>query len=56
MTVREFVETNNEDIFQSNGPIAGNFSEIDAPLSNMKIKALPDGSTWARIHNFNLED
>lgn len=28
-------------------------SELDAPLSNMKIKTLPDGSSWARIHQLD---
>jgi hypothetical protein len=36
--------------------IAGNFTEIDAPLSNMKIKTLPDRTAWARIHSLDLTE
>jgi hypothetical protein len=36
--------------------VRGNFTEIDAPLSNMKTKTLPDGSVWARIHNLDLTE
>ena len=54
---REFIETNHQPADRvSRSFWRGNFSEIDAPLSNMKVKALPDGSTWARIHNLDLTE
>jgi hypothetical protein len=36
--------------------LGGNFTELNAPISNMKIKTLPDGTTWARIHSLDLTE
>lgn len=48
---------NERDSYEDNGSItSGNFTEKDICLSNMKIKALPDGSAWARIYNLNLTE
>lgn len=37
-------------------PISGNLTELNAPISNMKIKTLPDRTTWARIHSLDLTE
>lgn len=50
----EFIETNH--ILSQHSAYSGNFTELNAPISNMKIKTLPDRTTWARIHSLDLTE
>ena len=52
----EFSEnTSTERQIKKTGTVtANNFTTKYAPLSNMKVKGLGDGSMWGRIHHLNL--
>ena len=53
----ELIESNfvlKKDAYSAN--IGGNFTELNAPISNMKIKTLPDRTAWARIHSLDLTE
>lgn len=53
----ELIESSPIDVINNSKPlVASNFTELDAPLSNMKIKTLPDRTAWARIHNLDLTE
>jgi hypothetical protein len=56
LMVTNLIESNYDSLIEGGTVITGNLSQIDAPLSNMKIKALPDSSVWARIHNLDLTE
>lgn len=56
-TAVEFIESNfTPEVNSLSALVRGNFTEIDAPLSNMKIKTLPDRTVWARIHSLDLTE
>ena len=52
----EFVEkeTSTSKVNKNHTITAANFSTEKALLENMKIKSLPDGSKWARIHHLDV--
>jgi hypothetical protein len=53
LTTAEFKETNSQEI-KKNTVLSTNFVSNKAPVSNMKVKALPDGSLWARIAHLDM--
>ena len=48
---------NKQNTINKNGIVAtGGFNDKEVPTYDMKIKALDDGSTWARIHHLDVSN
>jgi hypothetical protein len=56
LMVTNLIESNHDFLIEDGTVITGNLSQIDAPLSNMKIKTLPDRTIWTRIHSLDLTE
>lgn len=50
----EFAEGDSAGVSKGGTVSSGGFSDKATPTHDMKVKALPDGSTWARVHHLDV--